>query len=352
MLRTVLFAVAICSICAGASASPMYTVTDLGSFPAGFSVTGINNSGQVVGWATTNTGLTYGFLYNGGSIQKLGTLTGGTESVAYGINNGGQVVGAADTAGPPTGVYFHAALYSGSQMQDLGFSGTATGINTSGQIVGVSGSDAFLYSGGQMKDLGTLPGYTWGSYAYGINTSGQVVGESATQGGVGGPQHAFLYSGVQMQDLQTLGGTSSCAYGINDAGQIVGYADTAAGVSDAFLYSGGKMQDLGTLGGTSSSAEGINKSGQVVGGFVTAGGSFHAFLYSGGVMSDLNSLIDSSSGWTIQSADAINDSGQIACLGTTGTLGHVLLLTPTPEPATVSLLALGGLALLRRRRHV
>jgi probable HAF family extracellular repeat protein len=50
-------------------------------------------------------------------------------------------------------------------------------------------------------------------------------------------------------------------------------------------------------------------------------------------------------------ANAINDYGQIAGIGwNSAGMEHAFLLTPTPEPTTLFLLALGGLAMLRRRR--
>jgi probable HAF family extracellular repeat protein len=67
-------------------------------------------------------------------------------------------------------------------------------------------------------------------------------------------------------------------------------------------------------------------------------------------MTDLNALISPSSGWTLQIATAINDSGQIVGHGLNSAgQQDAFLLTPTPEPATLSLLALGGLTILRRR---
>ena len=54
----------------------------------------------------------------------------------------------------------------------------------------------------------------------------------------------------------------------------------------------------------------------------------------------------------LNEAHGINDSGQIAGYGTIGGQQHAFLLTltPTPEPASLSLLALGGMALFRRAR--
>ena len=107
---------------------------------------------------------TYGaFLYSNGTMAYLGTL-GGSWSYATGINDSGQVVGWADTSSTQ-----HAFLYSNGTMTDLGafpggnsWSG-ASAINASGQVVGYSTVSsgyeyAFLYSNGTMTDLGTVPG--------------------------------------------------------------------------------------------------------------------------------------------------------------------------------------------------
>ena len=97
---------------------------------------------------------------------------------------------------------------------------------------------------------------------------------------------------------------------------MVGWSYTSSGNYNAFLYSNGQMTSLGTLpGGLWSWASGINASGQVVGGSYAGSVYEHAFLYSNGAMADLNNMIDSSSGWTLEYANAINDSGQVVGYG-------------------------------------
>jgi probable HAF family extracellular repeat protein len=183
------------------------------------------------------------------------------------------------------------------------------------------------YAGGLRDDLGTLGGAN--SYALGINSSGHVTGYSDLP--VGQP-HAFFYNGT-MIDIGTLG-EASLGYDINDSDQIVGGSALPGSSSyHAFLYEGGVMRDLGVLGGNSSTAFAINNAGQIVGYSQTASLFDHAFLYSNGVMRDLNTMILPGTGWVLQQATDINDSGQIVGNGSIAGTYKGFLLTPQNIPS-------------------
>jgi probable HAF family extracellular repeat protein len=147
-----------------------------------------------------------------------------------------------------------------------------------------------------------------------------------------------------------LGNSQGCANAINNCGQIVGWAGADSDHGHASLWSNGTMTDLGTLAAPyndHSCATGINASGQIVGSsYFAENNTAHAFLYSNGTMTDLNTLIDPSSGWTLEEANAINDSGWIVGTGTISGQQYAFLLTPTPEPSTIVLLTIGSIGLL------
>ena len=224
---------------------------DLGALPGGTDAQAvfINELGQVVGFSYTSSSPSafcadkYSFALTTGSfiwdkengLQNLGSL-GGTCTLAFGLNNQGQVVGVSSLA---RDVNYHAFLWQGGLLADLGTLGGDTSapgfISDTGDIVGVAdlpgpspqNHHAVLWRNSGRIDLGVLKGDSC-SRAYGVNSSGQVVGNSESQAlcGLSG-EHAFLWEDGQMFDLDTLipAGSSlglSHALAITDRGEIVG----------------------------------------------------------------------------------------------------------------------------------
>jgi probable HAF family extracellular repeat protein len=332
------------------------------------------------------------------TVADLGTL-GGPTSAAWAISQNGIIVGNSElyVAGS-SGVVRenHPCIFQANgQIQDLGLldpvngvSGQATSVNCQGQVVGSTDSpgidrpaNAFLYNaGGPLIDLGT-PGQE--SLAYGINASGQIAGYgfqsyaappygllwtvSGTtvstvnlgtgflglaindHGLIGGfdpqTQHAAIYntSSGSMTDIGPAGATESQVNGMSGSRFVTGTWGTAT-TGDGFLYdlNTGVLTDLKdpvspSLGCT---AYGVNDYGVVVGGYlIDANNDGVAFIYSQAKgMQNLNDLIDPSSGFYVQCAMAINNSGEIVGEGFNAAgQNDAFLLTPVPEPSALQL---------------
>lgn len=319
-----------------------YSITDLGTLGGTSSqALGINNLGEIVGWAYTSTGIQHAFAWSGGVLSDIGTL-GGTTSTATGVNDNGQIVGYSDTTSGTT----HGFANSGGTMTDLGTLGGnrsfAYGINNSGQITGwsdVTGNSqrhAFIYRAGNMIDLNPSGPTSFEGYA--INASGQVAGIIYRTTDNQDFRDALLYSGGQFINLGTLGGRNSSASGINNGGIVVGTSDNANSTADDAISSDGTtLDDLTTGSGLNllnSNANAINNQGEIVGIMnVGAGGVLRAFIYTSGPMIDANTLLPPNSGWTLQAATAVNDNGQVVGYGLApdGNV-HGFLLEPVLDP--------------------
>jgi probable HAF family extracellular repeat protein len=326
-----------------ASSPSRYKVVDLGTFGGnGSDALGINNSGQVTGWANVGSGERHAFLWQDGILTDLGVPTGYGYSYGFSINEIGQVIGESDAHG-----FLWDAVNGMHDLNELTqppgqlAMGLAQGINDNGEVVGLGvSSRGYHWENGTVTDLNTLIGEAVSPAA--INNSGHMAGRAVVPGG------AFLYRDQTLESLGTLGGTYSGAVDLNENDQVVGWADLPGVPSHAFLWEEGVMTDIHTFpDSTQSSATAINESGQVVGWADRP--DLHAFLWEDGVMTDLNDLISPDSGWLLSTGNDINDAGWIVGSGVNPDgEKHAFLLVP--EPATFSLLALGGLLVARRRR--
>ncbi len=323
-----------------------YEVVILGTLGGEYSYAyAINDSGQVVGQSYTSDNQIRAFLWDkDNGMQNLGVLeipgNPGQPyySCATGINNSGQIVGYSGYYDGPE----RAFLWENGQMCDLGsLGGTdshATGINNQGQIVGYSKNSngdirAFLWHNGIMQDIGTLEGRT--TYAHGINDNGQVIGESYTSNGY----NAFIWDNGIMNNLGTINQYGSVAKGINNSGQITG-SITPEKIyirQEAVLWDNNSITALGYLDANDprSYGQAINEHGQIVGfSLLRIGPSNpgHACLWENCEIVDLDIYFPENI--HANYAYGINNSGQIVGCIEIGGRRRAFLMTPIPEPTT------------------
>ncbi len=242
----------------------------------------INDQGQVVGFLPPLSSQR-AFMWDQDQGMEIFRSLGAS---AQGINNDGDAVGFFKV--PPFN--FHSIRWENGQANPLktpvGNSSWATSINDSGSIVGYTdvfggASRGFLLNGDNINDavdIGSLDAAIH-TQAWDINNRSEVVGGSGSA--------AFLWSSFQpIQDLGSLGAGSSKAFAINESTQVVGKSDNRA-----FLWEDlnnnkqsdpNEMVDLNDLipadsGWNLQEARDINEAGEIVG-WGTLNGETRAFL--------------------------------------------------------------------------
>jgi probable HAF family extracellular repeat protein len=162
------------------SGSGIQSLGSLGGFRS--DAYGINSSGTVVGASfIPNRSSEEAFSWNPvNGIQNLGW---GANSDATGINNSGEIVGVVATGGSSSN-----SIVNGTSIGP----GEANAVNNVGQVVGVtsltSSEQAYIWDPvNHFHDVGFLPGATT-SDATAINDAGQVVGYSGS--------NAFIWDSV------------------------------------------------------------------------------------------------------------------------------------------------------------
>jgi hypothetical protein len=155
-----------------------------------------------------------------GSLRELLGLKGQQcFATATGINDAGQIVGFACGKAVRFSLNGYAEPLVANEASSF-----AEAINARGDVAGFfNRGAAFLYRQGKMSVLPLPPGdKDYSSYAYAINATDEVVGML-----YGPTTSAFVYLNGHSYDLNTLippdsGWTIVGAYGVNDHGEIVG----------------------------------------------------------------------------------------------------------------------------------
>ncbi|MDD4117560.1 MAG: MBG domain-containing protein, partial [Kiritimatiellae bacterium] len=339
-----------------AAAAPEYWPIDLGTLGGTQSAAlGLNDAGQVVGWARNAGGSIEAFVWSNGTLTGLGFLPGGTTSVARAINNHGQITG--DAYVSPTN--YHGFVYSNGLMTSIGTWGSAKSrpraINDRGELAGSSPptnypaiNNAFWWHSNQFVQIQSTMAADRSCDAYGINEDGMICGtmflyssnprwwayvwrDDNGNGSSETEETRFLGS-LAVDDS---GGEYSQATDVNNLGQAVGWTGITNTIfpRHAFLVTSTNgtwkdpagtshpfnslMSDLGALESPdqNSYANAINDRSWIVGTSTTGSGTNQAFLWRDGVMTNLNDLIDAGSGWVLTNAAAINEYNEIAGSG-------------------------------------
>src|SRR5947209_12289796 len=112
-------------------AASMYSVVDLGTMGGSSPIAyRINSAGTAVSWAQTPLDDNHAFTSSGGTLIDL-NQPATSNSQAFGINSAGQVVGISFIDGQN-----HGSIWNNSAFTDLGAGNYALAINSSGEIAG------------------------------------------------------------------------------------------------------------------------------------------------------------------------------------------------------------------------
>jgi hypothetical protein len=208
-------------------------------------VTSLNNLGDTAGFWVTANNTNHAFIeWNGVFTSYNDPNTphmAGSVNQILGINNSGEAVGFYnDKNGHAHAFRLNQGTGKFAAIDVPGTSVTATGVNTAGDVVGISTTGAVTSSWLKIGSSLTAFQFPGGSdtQAFGINTKNQIVGSYLDGSGV---QHGFVLTNPlgphsvwqSIDDPNGIG--STVVNGINTAGDLVGFYTDAAGNTDGML---------------------------------------------------------------------------------------------------------------------
>lgn len=320
---------------------------------------GLSGGTHAVLWTpgAGNDGFSAGQLF---SIESSPGLPAGTADTGpTGLNDRGQVTGWAFTPGQGDGNQNQSWMWRPKTLNsNKGVLHGASGTAVAFPLISIPGFGTGSEGNQQINNKGAIAAYgisyralhwtpakanglsgTWtfdanhGAPPAAINDAGQIAGNSCESAVWNGP---YLHSGAFPPLLDTDVLTSPLwappnsgfcvSYGValNAKGDLAVAAASASGGIRAFLYKNGGAQDISA--GLGSHVQGINVYDQVAGYADTD--TRRAYLFHNGTAVDLNTLNDSTGGLLLKQAIAVNDAGQILATGVYPGAGASILLTP------------------------
>lgn len=367
------------AVCAAVTnpSNALADIVGLGDLPGGAIesyATGVSADGKVVIGHSSSTLASIGmeaFRWTStGGMVGLGDLPGGTTSSrANGLSsNGSMVVGRS----PSTTMSPEAWRWTNtSGMVGLGtlsgyFNSHAEGVSSDGSYVVGWGTTTFpgamamrWDSLGAVQGLGDLPGGSTTSRAFGISADGSAVAGYSTSAN-GTEAFRWTESGG-MQALGDLPGGTFESFGLAisaDGAVVIGRSNSSNGAQEAFRWTSATgMVGLGDLSGGSfrSVASAMSADGSVIVGEGEGPNGTEAFIWnSQDGMRSLRAVLAGHgidvSDWNLVRATGISADGSVIVGQGNNKNGFAeAFMVVIPEPASFSLLALGAIALLRRR---
>src|SRR5215831_10441927 len=268
--------------------------------PSGATVTsGINNTGQLVGYESNPQSLTTsGFIYdintNVTTVLDVNTF----DTRANGINNLGQAVG---------------------QFLNLSVGNNVSFVFSNGTYIIPQGppNNPTLYIYSRLN---------------GINDHGLAVGDHFDAGTPFVYNIATgTYTDISIPSSENYpAGLNYNAFGINNNGWVIGDYNDAVGCHGVLYNIGTAVAaPLDYPGSVCTFLAGINDSNQIVGWYLDASSHFHGLLYSAGTWTTIDDPANATSVFTVLLG--INNQGQIVGFSSSKTLVRYFLATPTDQ---------------------
>ncbi len=328
--------------------TPVYEVQDLGSIGVVTSTHpyAINDGGVVVGDTLNNALSLRAFSSSEGPLIDLGESPSDF-SRAFGVSESGIIAGWHDDE---NGIH-QASIWLSPE--------TRVALMTPNGFTGSSASDvndSRLAVGHVVSTVGSILPYAWlpdgqgvplsdeQGLAVSVNDSGRAVGRLLVDGGFAPVVWDNIDGEPTFTALPDMGSSDALAQAISDTGIVVGSMLSALDEKyHALRWDDGVLTDLGLFEGADPThANGVNDAGEVVGSRDLDGADETRAVYwtPEGEAHDLNDLIAAGSPWILQTAQDINNNGQIIGWGVRTDLGGLrgFVLTPIdPEcPADLS----------------